>query len=401
MRKRCRPLSPSSSAKVARIGPRWRLRQQYSSSRSFASPSCCVAICCAALPSGRCANDGKDCTIHIEMAALAPSRSLRGCGDGVDRPWRRDADAAAVVEPVQLFLRDDPGRDARLRDRQSLSGLAAMAEIKLESVAKTFETFTAVKGVDVTVDHGSFFVILGPSGCGKTTTLRMMAGLELPTSGRILLDGEDVTALPASARDIAFVFQLFALYPHMNVRQNIAFPLRCQNYPRAEIRQSVEETARLLRIDHLLERRVGGLSGGDRQRVALGRAIVRRPKAFLMDEPLGALDSEFRRLMCGELRELHDRIDATTLYITHDQLEAMAMADRIAIMNQGRVEQIGTPQEIYDRPASMFVADFIGSPPMNFLHFTGGFASGSHRLRVGEADIEVPPLRRDQAPTAL
>ena len=225
-----------------------------------------------------------------------------------------------------------------------------MAEIKLETVAKTFGTFTAVKGVDFTVDHGSFFVILGPSGCGKTTTLRMMAGLELPTSGRILLDGEDVTALPASARDIAFVFQLFALYPHMNVRQNIGFPLRCQNYPRAEIRQSVEETARLLRIDHLLERRVGGLSGGDRQRVALGRAIVRRPKAFLMDEPLGALDSEFRRLMCGELRELHDRIDATTVYITHDQLEAMAMADRIAIMNQGRVEQIGTPQEIYDRP---------------------------------------------------
>ena len=165
-----------------------------------------------------------------------------------------------------------------------------MAQIKVESVAKTFGTFAAVKGVNFTVDHGSFLVILGPSGCGKTTTLRMIAGLELPTSGRILLDGEDVTALPASARDIAFVFQLFALYPHMNVRQNIGFPLRCQNYPRAEIRRSVEETAKLLRIDHLLERRVGGLSGGDRQRVALGRAIVRRPKAFLMDEPLGALE---------------------------------------------------------------------------------------------------------------
>jgi multiple sugar transport system ATP-binding protein len=177
-----------------------------------------------------------------------------------------------------------------------------MANIRLESVAKTFGGFTAVKGVDFTVDHGAFFVILGPSGCGKTTTLRMMAGLELPTAGRILLDGEDVTALPASARDIAFVFQLFALYPHMNVRQNIGFPLKCQNYKRAEIKRSVEETAKLLRIDHLLERRVGGLSGGDRQRVSLGRAIVRRPKAFLMDEPLGALDSEFRHLMCGELR---------------------------------------------------------------------------------------------------
>src|SRR6267143_2724719 len=242
-----------------------------------------------------------------------------------------------------------------------------MAEIRLEGVAKSFGTFTAVKGVDFTVDHGAFFVILGPSGCGKTTTLRMTAGLELPTAGRILLDSDDVTALPASARDIAFVFQLFALYPHMNVRQNIAFPLRCQNYPRAEIRRSVEETAKLLRIDHLLDRRVGGLAGGDRQRVALGRAIIRRPKAFLMDEPLGALDAEFREMMCGELRRLHDRLKATTVYVTHDQLEAMSMADTIALMNNGRVEQIGTPQEIYDRPVSMFVADFIGAPPMSFL----------------------------------
>src|SRR5260370_11301159 len=159
----------------------------------------------------------------------------------------------------------------------------------------------------------------------------MVAGLELTNSGLVLLDGEDVTALPASARDIAFVCQLFALYPHMNVRQNIGFPLRCQNYPRAEIRQSVEETARLLRIDHLLDRRVGGLSGGDRPRVALGRAIVRRAKAFLMDVPLGALESEFRRLMGGELRELHDRIDATTVYITPDQLEAIAVPHPLAL----------------------------------------------------------------------
>src|SRR3954463_4567407 len=242
-----------------------------------------------------------------------------------------------------------------------------MAEIRLEGVAKSFGTFTAVKGVNFTVDHGSFFVILGPSGCGKTKNLRRIARPELPTSGRILLDREDVSALRASARDIAFVFQLFALYPHMNVRQNIGFPLRCQNFSKAEIKKSVEQAAKLLQINHLLDRRVGGLSGGDRQRVALGRAIVRRPKAFLRDEPLGALDSEFRRLMCGELRELHDRIDATTVYITHDQLEAMAMADRIAIMNQGRVEQIGTPQQIYDRPGTMFVADFIGAPSMSFL----------------------------------
>jgi multiple sugar transport system ATP-binding protein len=272
-----------------------------------------------------------------------------------------------------------------------------MAEIRLEGVAKSFGTFTAVKRVDFTVDHGAFFVILGPSGCGKTTTLRMTAGLELPTAGRILLDGEDVTALPASARDIAFVFQLFALYPHMNVRQNIGFPLKCQNYKRAEIRRSVEETAKLLRIDHLLDRRVGGLSGGDRQRVALGRAIVRRPKAFLMDEPLGALDSEFRHLMCSELRELHGRIDATTVYITHDQLEAMAMADRIAIMNQGRVEQIGTPQEIYDRPRTMFVADFIGAPSMSFLGLRASLQRGDRSVEIDGVPVEMPEIFEDRA----
>src|SRR5438105_1551723 len=271
-----------------------------------------------------------------------------------------------------------------------------MAEIKAETVAKTFGTFTAVKGVNLTVDHGSFFVILGPSGCGKTTTLRMIAGLELPTSGRILLDGEDVTALPASARDIAFVFQLFALYPHMNVRQNIGFPLRCQNFSRAQIRKSVQEAAKLLRIDHLLDRRVGGLSGGDRQRVALGRAIVRRPKAFLMDEPLGALDSEFRRLMCGELRELHDRIDATSIYITHDQLEAMAMADRIAIMNQGRGEQIGTPQEIYDRPRTTFLPDFIDPPSMSFLGLRASPRRGDRSIAVDGVPVEMPEMLEDR-----
>jgi multiple sugar transport system ATP-binding protein len=276
-----------------------------------------------------------------------------------------------------------------------------MAEIKLENVSKAFGSFVAVRKLTLTVADGSFFVVLGPSGCGKTTTLRMIAGLELPSAGRILLDGEDVSGRRAAERDIAFVFQLFALYPHMNVRQNIGFPLRCQNVPRAEIGRRVEDTARLLRIAHLLDRRVGGLSGGDRQRVALGRAIVRRPKAFLMDEPLGVLDAEFRRLMCGELRELHDRIGATTVYITHDQVEAMAMADRIAVMNRGAAEQVGTPQEIYDRPRTMFVADFLGTPPMNFIRFEGTVRRGDRRVRVNGAAIDIPELRDEGAQGAL
>ena len=200
-----------------------------------------------------------------------------------------------------------------------------------------------------------------------------------------------------AARDIAFVFQLFALYPHMNVAQNIGFPLKCQGMPRDEIRDRITETARLLRIEHLLSSATSKLSGGDRQRVALGRAMVRRPKAFLMDEPLGALDAEFRQLMCGELRELHDRISATTVYVTHDQHEAMSMADRIAVMNAGRVEQIGTPQEVYDRPASMFVADFIGSPPMNFLQFESGLRSGDQAVKFRDVSIVVPEIREERA----
>jgi multiple sugar transport system ATP-binding protein len=273
-----------------------------------------------------------------------------------------------------------------------------MAQIRVENLRKSFEQFTAVKDSNFTIENGTFFALLGPSGCGKTTTLRMIAGLELPTDGRILLDGEDVTFRRAAERDIAFVFQLFALYPHMNVEQNIGFPLKCQGMRRREARERVLETARLLRIEHLLRSKTSKLSGGDRQRVALGRAMVRRPKAFLMDEPLGALDAEFRALMCGELRELHERITATTVYVTHDQHEAMSMADRIAVMNAGRIEQIGSPQEIYDRPASMFVADFIGSPPMNFLHFEGGLAAGDRAIKFPSASIAVPEIREARAP---
>jgi len=276
-----------------------------------------------------------------------------------------------------------------------------MAEIRVEHLHKAFGEFVAVRDSNFSVADGEFFVMLGPSGCGKTTTLRMIAGLELPTSGRILLGGDDVTFNRAAQRDIAFVFQLFALYPHMNVRRNIGFPLKCQGMPAKQIRQRVEETARFLRIAHLLDQPVSRLAGGDRQRVALGRAIVRRPMAFLMDEPLGTLDTEFRDLMVRELRELHLRIGATTVYVTHDQLEAMAMADKIAVMSRGVIEQFATPQEIYDQPATMFVADFIGSPPMNFLPFRAGLPAGAVSVRVNGAEIAVPKLREDVAEADL
>ncbi len=268
-----------------------------------------------------------------------------------------------------------------------------MAEIRVQNLQKRFGDFTAVKDLSFTIPDGSFFCLLGPSGCGKTTTLRMIAGLELPTSGSIFLGGEDVAFRRASARDIAFVFQLFALYPHMNVRRNIGFPLLCQGVAASEIRTRVEETAKLLRIAHLLDKPVSGLAGGDRQRVALGRAIVRRPLAFLMDEPLGTLDTEFRDLMCEELRHLHDRIKATTVYVTHDQLEAMSMADYIAIMNRGLIEQLGTPQAIYDRPATLFVAEFVGSPAMNLIHVPAALPKGATSIEVSGARIVIPETR--------
>jgi multiple sugar transport system ATP-binding protein len=276
-----------------------------------------------------------------------------------------------------------------------------MAQIRVEQLHKAFADFVAVKDSTFTVRDGEFFCLLGPSGCGKTTTLRLIAGLELPTSGRIFLGEEDVTFKRASKRDIAFVFQLFALYPHLNVRRNIAFPLVSQGMLRSEIAKRVEEAARVLRITPLLDQSVSGLSAGDRQRVALGRAIVREPLAFLMDEPLGALDSEFRELMCGELRGLHDRLKATTVYVTHDQMEAMAMADTIAIMNNGVIEQLGAPQDVYDRPASVFVADFIGAPSMNFIPFAGAYAAGTREIAIGSARIAVPALAESVSERAL
>ncbi len=268
-----------------------------------------------------------------------------------------------------------------------------MAEIIIENLRKEFGAFTAVQSSSFRIEDGEFFMLLGPSGCGKTTTLRMIAGLELPSSGQIYIDGEEVGRKPASQRDIAFVFQMFALYPHMNVRRNISYPLASQGMPRALIREKVAEVARILGIEDILDRPVGGLSGGDRQRVALGRAIVRNPKCFLMDEPLGALDAEFRERMAEELRALHDRMGATTVYVTHDQLEAMQMGDKIVVMNHGVVEQFGTPRDIYDKPATLFVAGFIGSPPMNFLRFHGRVDVGGDAVTLHHQSVAVPAMR--------
>jgi multiple sugar transport system ATP-binding protein len=268
-----------------------------------------------------------------------------------------------------------------------------MAEIRIDKLHKRFADFTAVRDSSLVLEDGKFVVLLGPSGCGKTTTLRMIAGLEYPTSGRILLDGEDVTWRRPRERDIAMVFQLFALYPHMGVRANLEFPLRNEGLGRAEIDRRVREVAAILRIEHLLGQRVGGLAGGDRQRVALGRAIVRQPKAFLMDEPLGTLDAEFREVMCVELRKLHDRLGTTTVFVTHDQNEAMALADAIVVMNRGEVLQADDTEGLYNFPSCMFVAGFIGRPAMNLLPLAGGVSAGDAVAHFGRASVAIPAMR--------
>jgi multiple sugar transport system ATP-binding protein len=253
-----------------------------------------------------------------------------------------------------------------------------MATIELRQVEKKFGEVYAVQPMDLTIGDGEFVVLLGPSGCGKTTTLRMIAGLETVTDGTILLNGTNVTNLRGRERDIAFVFQLFALYPHMTVYQNIAFPLQAQGEGRDRIEQRVREVVQMLDIQPLLRLKPPSLSGGDRQRVALARALVRRPAAFLMDEPLGALDAEFREGMRAEIKRLHLAQHATTVYVTHDQVEAMAMSDRIVVMSNAVVQQVGTPAEVYHNPANLFVARFIGSPGMNLI--PGTYADGAIQL---------------------
>ena len=243
-----------------------------------------------------------------------------------------------------------------------------MATIKLINIVKRFGSLIAVNNLNLEIKDKEFLVLLGPSGCGKTTTLRSIAGLETIDEGEIWIDDRKVNNVRASERDIAFVFQLYALYPHLSAYANIAFPLRAQHLPRKEIKSRVDSVSKLLKIEHILKLKPKALSGGDMQRVALGRAIVRRPRAFLMDEPIGTLDTHFREQMRSDLRRLHLDIGATTVYVTHDQVEAMSMGDRIAIMNLGVLQQVGTPMEVYNNPFNLFVANFIGSPGMDFIN---------------------------------
>lgn len=273
-----------------------------------------------------------------------------------------------------------------------------MATIELKQVEKVFGEFQAVKPVDLTIHDGEFVVLLGPSGCGKTTTLRMISGLETVTRGEILLDGRNVTWRHPSDRDIAFVFQFFALYPHMTVRENISFPLQAEGQPKELIEERLQEVVSLLQIDHLLKSRPGSLSGGDQQRVALARALVRRPAAFLMDEPLGALDAEFRETMRAEIKRLHIAQNATTVYVTHDQIEAMAMGDRIIVMSNAEVQQVGTPAEVYAEPSNLFVARFIGSPGMNLV--PGTYQDGQIHL-AGDNSYQVPERWRQSLSSGL
>jgi len=242
-----------------------------------------------------------------------------------------------------------------------------VSRVAYEGVAKRFGDVVALREFDLEVPDGAFLVMLGPSGCGKTTALRILAGLELPDAGKVLLGDRDVTRLQPRDRDIAMVFQSYALYPHMTVAENIAYPLGLRHVEKAERTRAVREVAELLEIGHLLDRRPKQLSGGQRQRIALARAIVRDPQAFLMDEPLSNLDAKLRASMRGELKRLQKRLSATTIYVTHDQAEATTMADLVAVMHDGVLEQLAPPLEIYDRPATRFVATFVGNPPLNVL----------------------------------
>jgi multiple sugar transport system ATP-binding protein len=271
-----------------------------------------------------------------------------------------------------------------------------MAQVTLRKLVKHYDDTPAVRGIDLEIADKEFVVLVGPSGCGKSTTLRMIAGLEEITEGDIMIGGDVVNDMPPKDRDIAMVFQNYALYPHMSVYENMSFGLRLKKVPKAEIAKRVENAARILGITELLERKPKQLSGGQRQRVAMGRAIVRDPKVFLFDEPLSNLDAKLRVQMRTEIKKVHQKVRTTTVYVTHDQVEAMTLADRVVVMNGGLIEQVGTPNELYHFPATKFVAGFIGSPAMNFVPCALEETAGALRVRLG-SDV-VFPVPQDRTP---
>ena len=275
-----------------------------------------------------------------------------------------------------------------------------MSGLELKNVVKRFGDVTVVQQMDLRVEPGEFVVLLGESGCGKSTTLRMVAGLEEATEGQIFIAGRDVTHAPPMERDIAMVFQNYALYPHMDVAQNMSFALRLSGGTKADINAKVAEAAKILNIGHLLKRKPKELSGGQRQRVAIGRAIVREPKVFLFDEPLSNLDAKLRGHMRAELALLHARLGKTTVYVTHDQVEAMTLANRIVIFDKGRIQQVGTPGEVFNRPATLFVAAFIGTPSMNLLPAEFVDTEGSGQLRGQGYALQAPVWLRSRLTTA-
>ncbi len=269
-----------------------------------------------------------------------------------------------------------------------------MAQVTLRKVVKKYDEVTAVRGIDLDITDKEFIVLVGPSGCGKSTTLRMIAGLEEITGGDIAIGGDVVNDVPPKDRDIAMVFQNYALYPHMNVYENMSFGLKLKRTPKDEIDRRVKQAAQILDITELLDRKPKQLSGGQRQRVAMGRAIVRDPKVFLFDEPLSNLDAKLRVQMRTEIKKVHQKVRTTTVYVTHDQVEAMTLADRVVVMNQGLIEQVGSPNDLYHSPATKFVAGFIGSPAMNFIPCQLEQAAGGLRMRVSDKlSFPVPASR--------
>ena len=306
------------------------------------------------------------------------------------RSERREDYQVAVYEVIPMSeSSEDIHVDGTAREASDERDVS----LRLDGVKKVFGDgeVVAVNDFSMEIYEGEFIVLVGPSGCGKTTTLRTVAGLEEPTEGRILIDGENVAGQDPRERDIAMVFQSYALYPHKTVRENIGFPLEIRKYPADEVEKRVVETAEMLGIGELLDRRPADLSGGQQQRVALGRAVIRSPKLFLFDEPLSNLDAKLRIEMRTELNKLHDRVGKTSVYVTHDQAEAMTLGDRVVVMNDGEIQQVAPPEEVYARPVNQFVAGFIGEPPMNIFDASAAMTEDGVRVTAAGFDLTLPP----------